>query len=270
MNSRVRWSNALDDTLLSRVEDGGLNASAPPQQRWMDGWLVRFSPGKARRARCVNAVARGRLPLEQKLRLAADVFAEAGLPMAVRITRFTEPPELDAQLAARSWQTVDDTRVMVAATLPSAMLASGAASPGAPSGLTFQRLPPASYAAAVGALRGSAQERIAAHAQRLTMSPVPYQGFAFCAADGSVQACGQFAREGALVGLYDVFTRPSARGQGLAQLLCERMLALAASAGATVGYLQVDGANTTARRIYQRLGFVDGDGYHYRQPPEAA
>ena len=37
----------FDATLLSRVEDAGLNASAPPQQRWLDGWLIRFSPGKA-------------------------------------------------------------------------------------------------------------------------------------------------------------------------------------------------------------------------------
>ena len=39
--------------LLSRIEDAGLNASAPPQQRWIDGWLVRYCPGKAKRARCI-------------------------------------------------------------------------------------------------------------------------------------------------------------------------------------------------------------------------
>ena len=81
-SSRTRWSSAsrrshegaaadlastFDAALLSRVEDAGLNASAPPQQRWLDGWLVRFSPGKAKRARCVNAVAAGRLPLDEKL-----------------------------------------------------------------------------------------------------------------------------------------------------------------------------------------------------------
>ena len=44
---------------------------------------------------------------------------------------------------------------------------------------------------------------------------------------------------------------------------------MAASTGATAAYLQVDGDNATARRIYQRLGFVDGYGYHYRVPPEA-
>ena len=83
--------------LLARVEDAGLNASAPPQQRWLDGWLVRFSPGKAKRARCINAVAAGRLPLPDKLALAAPVFAEAELPMLVRITL---QQQVSAQLEA--------------------------------------------------------------------------------------------------------------------------------------------------------------------------
>jgi len=89
----------LDDTLLSRIEDASLNASAPPQQRWMDGWLVRLSPGKAKRARCVQAVADGRLPLPERLVLCQSVFDAAGLPAVVRITPFSRPVGLDDALA---------------------------------------------------------------------------------------------------------------------------------------------------------------------------
>ena len=35
--------NGLPAALLSRIEDAGLNASAPPQQRWLDGWIVRLT-----------------------------------------------------------------------------------------------------------------------------------------------------------------------------------------------------------------------------------
>jgi GNAT superfamily N-acetyltransferase len=76
----------LDETALSRIEDASLNASAPPQQRWSDGWLGRTCPGRARRARSVDAVAAGRLSIDDKLALAAAVFAEACLPLFV-ITR---------------------------------------------------------------------------------------------------------------------------------------------------------------------------------------
>ena len=105
-----RWP----EPLLSRIENAGINASAPPQQRWIDGWLVRFSPGKAKRARCVQAVADGRLPLHERLALCAAVLHDAGLPPIVRITPFSRPAGLDDALASRGFHRMDDTRVMMA------------------------------------------------------------------------------------------------------------------------------------------------------------
>jgi len=64
-----------------------------------------------------------------------------------------------------------------------------------------------------------------------------------------------------------VFTHPQARGRGLASLLCERLLCVSATEGAKQAYLQVAADNDAALRVYQRLDFVDGYGYHYRQPP---
>jgi GNAT superfamily N-acetyltransferase len=255
----------FDPNLLSLIEDASLNASAPPQQRWLDGWLLRFNPGKAKRARCVNAVATGRLPVADKLQRARALFAEMGLPLVVRITPFTQPAHLDAELAALGLGTLDDTRVLVNLQLPPAP----ADHPPAPAGLVWQALPPADYAEAVGQLRGSPAAQRAAHAERLLASPVPYQGFAWVrASDGQVQCCGQFAREAEFVGLYDVFTRPEARGQGLAAGLCQRLLGIAVAQGARVGYLQVEHDNP-ARRIYERLGFAEGYRYHYREWPVA-
>lgn len=251
--------------LLSSIEDAGLNASAPRQQRWLDGWLMRFSPGKAKRARCINALAPGRLPPDERLALARAAYAEAGLPLLVRITPFTQPPALDGWLEGQGYTVLDDTRVMVATSLP-------AAAPSAPPpGLRLQPLAGADFAEAVGRLRGSTAAERRAHAERLAAAPVPLRGFVLRRIDGegdqgAVVACGQFAREGALVGLYDVHTDPAHRGQGLASWLCERLLAKAASEGASIGYLQVDAGNEAARRIYRRLGFADAYAYHYRQP----
>src|ERR1700751_4645368 len=110
-------SPAIDATLLARIEDAGLNASAPPQQRWMDGWLVRFSPGKAKRARCVNAVAPGRMPGADKLALCRQLYTAAQLPLYIRITPFSQPSDLDRQLERLGMRREDDTRVMVRADL---------------------------------------------------------------------------------------------------------------------------------------------------------
>ena len=252
----------MDEALRSRVEDAGLNASAPPQQRWIDGWLVRFSPGTAQRARCINAVASGRLPLKQRLQIALAVYAEAGLPALVRITPFTQPASLDDWLADQGWTRHDDTRVMVCPAIPRITPTP------LPTGTQWERLDASAYALAIGQLRGTPPGQIEAHAQRLAASPVPYQGFAIRrSSDGAVLACGQLAREAELVGLYDIHTQAGTRRQGFAITLCERLLALSTHEGATIAYLQVEAGNEPARRLYHRLGFADAYAYHYRQAP---
>ncbi len=254
---------AFSPTLLSRVEDAGLNASAPPQQRWVDGWLVRFSAGKAKRARCVNAVANGRMLLAERLAACEQVYADAGLPMIVRITPFTLPSDLDDVLAAQGFQCIDDTRVMALASLN--MHTARAL----PSGATLLPLGLEAFAQTVGALRSSTLAQRQAHAERLLNAPVPFSAFEL-RIDGQPAACGQMATEGDMVGLYDVFTAPAFRGQGFARVLCSHLLMRARSGGAQHAYLQVEGDNHAARSVYHRLGFTDAYAYHYRTRDPAA
>lgn len=248
---------AADAAWLSRIEDAGLNASAPPQQVWLDGWLVRFSPGKAKRARCINALADGRLSIAERLAQAGAVYQQAGLPLVVRLTPFTQPAGLDDTLAQHGLERFDDTLVLVAS------IAAMDLSATPPAGLELQSAGSRDYARIVGALRGSPAGQQLAHAQRLDQSPVPYRGWVL-RQHGEVLACGQYAREGNRVGLYDVFTAPAARNRGLSQALCAELLRRAASEGATAAYLQVDGDNAPALAVYRRLGFATGYHYHYR------
>ena len=263
---RPDLSGALPRALLVRVEDAGLNASAPAQQLWMDGWIVRLSAGKAKRARCINAVAAGERPVAEKLAACEALYRSAGLPVFVRVTPFTQPPTLDDELQARGWLRLDDSRVMV---LPSLQ---ALARPAVPAGVVEQEVDGATYADVVGALRGTPPADVQAHARRLATSPVPCRGVVWreASAAAPVLACGQVAREGELAGLYDVHTAAPARGRGYAQALCARLLVHAREAGAQVGYLQVDAGNAPALAAYRRLGFQDAYGYHYRCPEAGA
>ena len=254
----------FDARLLSRIEDAGLNASAPPQQRVLGGWILRLSPGKAKRARCVNALAVGRLPLDELLTRAEAVFTQVRLPFIVRITPFTQPPTLDAVLAARGFVAFDDTRVMVREDLSAVDEAS------APHGCVFQTPGHGAFAEAVGALRGSPLAQRQAHAERLRASPARYVGV-LLKRGNEVVACGQMALEDDLVGLYDIHTAPASRRRGFAFAICEHLLHRAHELGARVAYLQVDADNESARQLYAQLEFADGYAYHYRgrQPPAA-
>jgi ribosomal protein S18 acetylase RimI-like enzyme len=251
------------EDLLSRVEDAGLNASAPPQQRWIDGWLVRFCAGKAKRARCINAVAPGRLPVADKLALCRRVYDEANLPLIVRITPMSQPPVLDTVLEAEGFRAFDDTRVMVHSDLSRIEREPLGAD------ISLQRVGHSAFAQIVGQLRGSPLMQQQAHAQRLDLSPVPFEGWVLRrAGESAVLACGQTAAEADLVGLYDVFTASAMRNQGWARKLCAELLARAYENGARTAYLQVDAGNLAARAVYRRLRFADGYAYHYRTPAD--
>lgn len=258
--SGTGWTEAE----LSAAEDAGLNASAAPQQLWVDGWLVRLCPGNAKRARCVNALAAGRQPLDDKLARVESAYRDAGLPMVVRVTPFTIPATLDAELDARGYTAFDDTQVLLG------RIAGMALDRPLPTTLSLEPTPVQDYAAIVGALRASPAAQQRAHAERLAQSPVPYQGWVLRRGT-EVLACAQTAAEAGLVGLYDVFTADGARNQGLSTALCAELLRRAANTGCTIAYLQVDAGNTPALKVYHRLGFGEGYRYHYRaRDPSAA
>ena len=255
----------FDRELQSRVEDAGINASAPREQLWLDGWLVRRCPGKAKRARCIQAVASGMSGIDAKLARCLGLYAQAGLQPYVRITPFSQPAGLDAHLESAGMERIDDTRVMMAV-LPVAPSAGGPST--LPGGTSFDAVDGTTYARWVGTERGSSPAEQTAHADRLRDSPVAYRAIVARDAQGRIVAGGQVAIEQDLAGLYDVFTPPASRRQGLSRALCSRLLTLAAGEGARWAYLQVEAGNVAARAVYTRLGFTDAYAYHYRTPPQ--
>ena len=252
---------AAGDALAARVEQAGLNAAQPAEQLLFDGWLLRHCPGKARRARSVNAIADGRLPLQAKIDRCRAVYAQAGLPCLFRITPFSRPPGLDEALARQGFVMEDETRVMT--------LALGATLP--PAGCPLVEIGTDEFAQRAGELRGSSARQAAAHAARLAAAPPLLKARRLAWVDGGrTVAVGQSVQEADLVGLYDIVTAEAARNRGLATALVTELLRRARADRAAVAYLQVSADNIAARHVYRKLGFADRYAYWYRTEPGAA
>ena len=179
----------------------------------------------------------------------------------------THPADLDQWLDAQGLRSFDDTCVMA---LPDLRKFRPAPKDGETS---LQRVGHSAFAQIVGQLRGSPLSQQQAHAQRLELSPVPFEGWVLRRSDdNALLACGQIAAEANMVGLYDVFTAPHARNQGHARALCAHLLDHARERrGAEIAYLQVESGNGPARALYHRLGFADAYTYHYRSSdPDAS
>jgi ribosomal protein S18 acetylase RimI-like enzyme len=250
----VPWVAAA---LSSRIEEAALNATVVREQMLYDGWLVRWAPAKARRARSINVIGPGRRELDEKLRFCADVYARAAQPLIFRLTSAGPDEALEGQLAARGFQRTDETCVM-ARSLPQAAPVSVRQT------LRYEHADPARFAQVTGTLRDYAPRHVAEHAQRLASIAVPCVRLLASDETGNCVAAGMAVMDGDLVGIFDVVVRENARRRGYARQLAERLLGVGRDAGARAAYLQVEYANTAARSLYATLGFADQYAYWYR------
>ena len=267
MSSSAAASPADAPPDVASLEQATVAACAVAEECTVDGWLLRFSPGKAKRARSIQAMAAGAWPLDEKLRDAKARYEAAGLPALVRITPQSEPAGLDDALAVRAWRRFDESLVMARRLTEG----DGAAAAGAPGSTRLAETDGATHAAWVGAQRGSSASEIAGHAARLAFSPVAYRALHLSEGDGHPLAGGQLAVDGdGFAGLYDVHVDRAHRRAGHARMLCRSLVARAAAGGARVAYLQVDAGNAAAIALYRTLGFAEAYRYHYREAPGPA
>ncbi len=238
-----------------RLEELALNSSAPPGQLLYDGWLVRLAPGKAKRARSVNAVYASTLPIEEKIGHCERLYGRAGLPAIFRITPFSQPAALDAELARRGYERFDTTAVEAAAIDPARLAVDGA-----------EPLELGAWLDAIGGLRGSPAVQRDAHRARLEGMPLTLLPMGL-REDARVVATGLAIVEDDCVGLFDILTDPAARRRGHARAIVAALLRGAWEAGARHAYLQVVADNTPARRLYRDFGFAERYVYWYRGRP---
>ena len=237
-----------------RLEELGLNSSAPPGQLLFDGWLLRLLPGKAKRARSVNAVYPSTQPLDRKIAYCERLFGAAGVPTLFRMTPFSQPPELDALLGQRGYGRFDPTAVELADIDPSRVAMKATPMPLEP------------WIDAISEIRQASHAERAAHLARLQASPLAVRPLALVEA-GRVVATGLAIVEDDCAGLFDIVVREEARRRGHARTLVASLLATAWELGARHAYLQVNAENVAARRLYAQFGFEERYVYWYRGRP---
>ena len=260
MHERHRVKKVLGYTLftmahpldLRRLEELGLNSSAPPGQLLYDGWLLRLLPGQAKRARSVNAIYPSRLALPDKIAHCAHLYQTHGLPLIFRITPFSEPADLDGTLAQMGLPRFDITAV------ETAVIDRPRRGPVSTESLALE-----DWVQVVGGLRDSPEQFRIAHLKRLQASPLPCRALVL-RDGGDVLATGLVIVEDGWAGLFDIVTATAARRRGFGRCMVDGLLQAASELGAHQAYLQVDADNLPARRLYAHYGFTERYRYWYR------
>jgi ribosomal protein S18 acetylase RimI-like enzyme len=240
-----------------RIEEAGLNGVQTPRQLFYDGWLLRLSPGKAKRGRSVNAHFGSTLPLDDKIARCEKIYAACELPALFRITPFSQPRELAAALERRGYIAFDPT--LVQAVDLRRMPTSGEQR----TDFSVMTASVAQFVEAIGDIRESSRRQRDAHRERLQATPLAMHALVI-EHEGRFIACGQAAIDDDIAGIYDMATDEQFRGQGLARTIVGALLDWAQQHGATKAFLQVNADNEAALAVYRRYGFQTVYTYDYR------
>jgi GNAT superfamily N-acetyltransferase len=261
----VSDSIELQQTSAQRVEEASLNAWPAMQQMLIDGWVLRFSKGFTKRSNSIvplypsNAATSSAQTLE-KIRYCENLYAREQLQTVFRLTDIDPSNEiLEQQLDARGYRAAD----------PSLVLALDLNSlEGSASNINLNTLE--DWLTVYCALTGMDEPTRTLH--RLILNAIGAEtGFATLldqeVGNNKPLACGLGVVEHDLLGLFDIFTHPEHRRQRLGHDLIKSLLHWGSSLGAKTAYLQVVADNSSARRLYENMGFKHIYRYWYRTAP---
>jgi N-acetylglutamate synthase len=238
--------------LVQGLEERLVNVWPAVHTLLMEGWVVRLANGYTSRANSASAMVSGAGMTPDLLKAIERIYAEAGLPSAVRVTPVCDPAVEDL-LLSRGYRIKDRSRIML---LDLARYAGRTPD----QRVTIERKVSRRWIEGVCAHQAPGK-RNADHLEQIVSRIRVPVGFASLKSDGggAAFAIGVIDRGYAEIG--SVIVDETLRGRGLGRVTVDSLLAWASAEGAHHAFLQVDATNATAINLYRSQGFEDVGGY---------
>jgi N-acetylglutamate synthase len=186
-----------------------------------------------------------------------EYYAARGAVARFQISPGACPGGLDALLAERGYRRWSPMSLRVA---PTSLVRTRERAHGSPR-VRLEDRPTPAWFATWHAVHGHDDGR----AERDLLDRVERPSAYACAVAGDdVVAVGRAVADTGWVGVFGMATLPGARGKGAARTVLAALAGWAAAHEAGRMYLQVEPGNAPALRLYERTGFREICGYHYR------
>lgn len=250
----------MADPEILAIERIAFDAWPAAEVRAFGGWRLRFNHGVTNRGSSVwPGPGPCDAPLEERIETVERFYAERGAEACYQLSPASDPPDLDAVLAARGYEAFSPVSVEVAEV--DAVLA--LATPLELEATCSDTLPEAWFD--VSGRRGRFRDEAVFVYRALLERLHGRAGFALAKAGGQVAAVGLAVAAPPWVGVFSMLTLESYRRQRLAEAVLAAIAGWAGERGAERMYLQVELENAPARSLYARVGFRPRYAYHYRR-----
>jgi ribosomal protein S18 acetylase RimI-like enzyme len=243
---------------VRRYEAAGFRAWPAAAVHYDGTWVVRLTAGHpAKRLNSVNPLDPGDVAnLEERIARAARRFDSYGRALTFRLSPLSGPT-LSSHFDREGWSRFSESLVM-------RLSLDDAAVDDAMDQIPLKD---------VGRFTSAA---LKVHGQAATLKPglaevinaiQPEAGLFVLEQADEPLATAICVHDGDLAGLFEIATEPAVRGQGYGRRVVLSALKWARLRGAREAWLQVDGDNEAALKLYRAIGFAEVYRYHYRQPP---
>lgn len=216
-----------------------------------EGWLLRFSGGGSKRANSVQTLRWTGSDVDAAIDRAERAYREHGQTPVFQVVDVSEPAALDSHLAARGYEVIDRTLLMIKSPQAKAVPAQVNVFDDPPDAwfdIYLSTVTPDRQATAPAIIAGLPRPR------RFFMAEI----------NGRPASAGLAVAEGRYCGVECMATLEKQRGQGGALAVLNAIESWAAESGAATLWLQVVEANAPARRLYDGAGFEKAGAYWYR------
>ena len=235
----------MENDFLERIEEAALNAWPAPRQIVYDGWLLRFAGGESKRINAVNIRYPSKLPLIEKIRHCETLYNSQNQPTIFRIPEPWTSADLIQTLADAGYHAIDPTLVLGRKVVSQDELLTG---------VEVCQMPVDDWISMRARLTDSPLSKMSLHAANLKLI-VPDKVLLGVFVDDQPVSCGMGVVEGDLLGYFSIYTKTSERFRGFGRATMAALTQWGVERGAAYGYLQVEGDNTPALEMYQKLGF---------------
>lgn len=243
----------MEEMKIQAIETAALNAWAAPKQMEFDGWLLRMTGGASKRVNSVNVRHRSTLPLEKKILACEHIYQQHGLPTIFRVPDPFGSQALRDELTVQGYHEFDTTIVMGKEISEGVDL---------PEKVVVRRLEKEDWLQVRSWVTGTPVARLVYYAAVLDVIVPEKVLMGMYIGEGPV-TCGMGVVEGDLLGYFSIYTHSTMRRRGYGSAMMATLSGWGKEKGASYGYLQVEGDNAPALRMYEMMGFEEVYRYSY-------
>jgi GNAT superfamily N-acetyltransferase len=248
-----------DEKNIQILEELTANAWRPEYSQILDGWHIGYSRGVTGRGNSVFPIGDfGRYSLDEKISLAEEYYKRLNHYPTFKITRSSQPAELESELVKRGYTPRDLTEVQISnadETMDNTISVLPCPARIEPQ-LTNEwfnfYVESSGYSDLSIEVRRGVLERIST-----------VKGFAMVEIEAELAAVGLGVIERGWLGIYCMATTTDQRRMGGGTQVLNSLAEWGLTQGADKMYLQVEADNDPAKRLYSRAGFEFLYNYQY-------